>query len=151
MTFVCIKEYNGKTLAAKRVDIPIGSKVECRGNYLYWENIPLCTNRSSVAKEYFIWDDNLERRVMYQNIIFDPNRLRKWIVPTPRTDDEGREVGVENIMTYGRYSPTEVKYIQQHWSHLVINGSTLVFNDTFYCGSDIEDLAKLAQYCKETH
>lgn len=151
MGYVCIKEYNGKNLASKNIAIPLGTKVERKGNYLYYNNTPICLYRSNIMREHFIWDDNLERRLQYHKDIFDENRSRSWTITVPRTDDRGKIIGIEKVAKYDRYTPAEVDYIQQHWPHLIVPGPALVFNDRFYHESNIEDLAKLARYCREMH
>nr|DAL61144.1 MAG TPA_asm: hypothetical protein [Caudoviricetes sp.] len=145
--YICIKTYEGRDLTGKKVTIPIGSRLEVKGDFLYWESIPLCTWRSDVAKKNFVWDDNFELRVWYQNTILDGDRVRTWTERVPNYDDKGRIIGTREVIMHGPYKPEEVLYIKEHYPDLVQAGEVINYSDGFY-KADIDRLESLAEYCK---
>lgn len=152
MNFICIKPFVGRNLAFRPVEVPVGSKLEKRGDFLFWKEVPLCLCSSSVARHYFLVDDNFEKRLQYMNEILDESRTRQWLVAQTKVDENtGKVLGVEKILKQGRFTPEEIEYIQTHWPKWVIQGPALNFNEEFYANSSIEELAKLAQYCREKH
>lgn len=148
MRFLLRRDFSGKNLFGMDVTIPADTYLESDDKYILYKKLPLCVLRSEIAKRYFIWaDDGFEQtRLAYENIILFASREKSWTVRIPVTDDNGNIISYETVTMSGRFSPAEVSYIKASFPHLVTNDQTLLFNDFFYVGSNIEDLEKIAKY-----
>lgn len=148
MKFLLRKDFNGKNLFGKEVNIECGSYLDSDKNYILYNKLPLVGIRSDMAKKFFVWadDGNEQARLICEDIILFQPREREWTVKIPQYDDSGNITGYENLIVSGRFTPEEVSYIKTSCSHLVLDEPTLIFNDFFYIGSNIEDIQRLAAY-----
>lgn len=145
-SFICVKSYIGKNMMGSKVEIQAGSLLERKGNYIFWNNVPLCTWRSQIAKTYMVWNDNFERRARALKIILNENRISYWNEQVALRDENGDKVTSQTVQFSGRYSPKEIAYIKEHYPSLLENADGLHFNDFFYVGSNIDTLESLAEY-----
>lgn len=65
-----------------QVNLPYGTKVECRDGFLFWNGLKLCAATSQNAKEFFVQDDDWlgQERAMLINAILarlGPHERRK--------------------------------------------------------------------------
>lgn len=151
MNFICVKDYNGKDLTSKEIEIFLGERLEARKGFIYYNSHPFCSVRSSVSKTYFIWDDHFERRAQYLSLILDENRKRTWAENTSIVDDKGKIISTIPQQKAGRYSPSEIKYIRKNFPKMVNFEGPLNFSDYFYIESNIDELESLYNYCKDIH
>lgn len=151
MKFYLIDNYEEKNLIGEKVFIEKGSILSTDNNdeYICYQDVPLCTIDSNVARTRFIWADDgdyLRRLYLEKEIVLDP-RIRTWEVKVPIYDERGKISRYEYLEITGRFSPVEVKYIKKNFPSLIEkNESGIIFNSYFYHGSKIEDLEKLAYY-----
>lgn len=55
MTYVVTKRLKTKTLCGE-VNLPYGTKLECQGDYIYYNNRPMCTTTSQIAYDHLSQD-----------------------------------------------------------------------------------------------
>lgn len=148
MKFLVRKRYSGKNLLGQNIDIPENIYIESDNKFILWYGLPVCIYRSKLANEHFVWaDDGFEHsRTMFEESILFTDRLKIWSESVPIYDDLGNVTSYKTVNRSARFSPEEVEYIKKNFSHLVLPGDGLVFNDLFYIGSDIKDIEKLARY-----
>lgn len=59
MQYIAHRQYDtDKTLALKRVHIPIGEKIETVGDFIAWKNMAVCFTTSEDAHQYFARNDD---------------------------------------------------------------------------------------------
>lgn len=148
MKFLLRKNFTGKNLFGKEVDIPSGSYLESNKTFILYNKLPLVGVRSDMAKKFFIWadDGNEQARLMCEDIILFQPREREWTANIPIYDDYGNIMSYEEVEVTGRFTPEEVSFIKTNFSQFVLDEPTLIFNDFFYIGSDIKDIQKLTAY-----
>lgn len=147
-SYICIKKYEGKNIVASPITIEEGEKLFCNDKFILYKGVPLCANRSQVAKTYFVWNDNFERRYLALKVILDENRVRYWKERIILRDENGSITGSSYQTIAGRYSPKEIDYIRTKYPKVVNDSEGLHFNDYFYKGVDINTLEKIANYLK---
>lgn len=149
-SFVCVKKYEGKNIVAKEVTIEEGEILPCNDKFILYKGAPLCASRSQIAKDYFVWNDNFERRYLALKVILDKNRVRYWKEKVTLRDENGVITKISQQTLAGRYTPKEIDYIRIKFPTLVENVEGLHFNDYFYRGSNVETLERMAEYLRNS-
>lgn len=59
MQYIAHRQFKtDKTIALKRVNIPIGARIETIGDFIAWKNMAVCTVTSEDAHQYFARNDD---------------------------------------------------------------------------------------------
>lgn len=119
-TYVVKKEYNGKDLNSHNVNLKIDKTLNDINGLLYYNNTPICVNRSRVAKKYFVWNG-------------DGCADERWELE-------------QKIFSYWPYSSKIYDLVfSDTYKHLIREDSpdTILFNDYFYSSSHISELKDL--------
>lgn len=146
MKFKCFKSLEVKPLGGQNtIEIPVGAKLSQQGDFLFYKGLPICSWRSTVAKDHLVWngDDNADERLVYEKIILFDDRERTWTELVSYIDEDGVEKEKEQKIT-GRFTPDEIEYMLKNFKQFFTEDGR--FNDSFYVGSNIKTVRALAKY-----
>jgi len=145
--FMVRANFTCKNLLNKEVSFTTGDYVDELGGYLYKNGIPFCLQTSQLARDYLIWagDGHELARADYEEIILFSSRVKMWDVEVPIYNKDGEVIGHETRKRIGRFLPSEMDYMKEHFPDLMESDS-FMFNNFFYKGSDILEIKELAEY-----
>lgn len=145
--FIARINFTCKNFLGKEVSFKTGDYVDEVGEYLYKDGVPFCISTSQMGRNKFIWagDGHEMIRLEYEEIIVFSPRCKVWDVKLPIYDENGKIVDYQIEKREGRFLPSEIDYIKEHFSKFIEPG-TFMFNDLFYKGSDILEIKELADY-----
>ena len=145
--FLVRANFTCKNLLNQEVSFKTGEYVDELEGYLYKDGIPFCIPTSQIVRDNLIWagDGHEWARLDYENIILFNTRLKVWDVEFPKYDKDGHIIGYETGKKEGRFLPSEMEYIREHFSDL-LEEDCFMFNNFFYIGSDILEIKELSEY-----
>lgn len=145
--YITKKEYKGKDMLGRDITIPVNMPLDKKNQYLRYNNIPICTEDSYIAKNYLVYngDGNAARRKDFINYLL--RRSRKWKSGIDVYDEFGNFVKTEDTINSDTFTPLEMNFLLERYKKYIKSLSPFMFTDEFY-RAPIEDLKKIVDFMK---